>query len=462
MPGIPGIGTVAAVPANLPGLPSPAQGVPATPDILSQLITNAPSLTQGYETGLQIKEQRRKQAQEDLQILSQQAASNPTDQAIIKSLSKTARALVYDPKVFLSEDGKSVNTGALAQYNPYFQTAMQVIANPNADPAVQEYFAKLIGLHDFKSSGVSQKQYAVDVKNFWDQLDKFSAGTGDPGAVKAAGNTAYQEAMQRGDTMTANNIQQALSNPQLGVKTKAVVEQVGANIQRELQQVDLIKQQVRTQVLTQMKIQAQTGLLKAQTVEAAHKVGLIDAQTYATYQHVAIAEQNAATAQQRVQVALANVTTRNIDVAERAVADYNKTVSSLQSHYDSLTAQMAKMQGDLNWFGPDGKTLTPQAAVIQSQLTHLKQLQRQMPLMSPDVVTNAAAHNAGIPNTTKILDNTPKAGTGGGGSAASTVPQDLRGQHISRKQLVPIARKNRKSLQQVIKDYQARGAIIDQ
>lgn len=445
------IGTTPAVPANLPGIPSPATGVPSTPDFLTGLIQAGPQFTQGYQQGEQIQDERRKRALEDLQILSQQAVSNASDPGIIKSLTKVARTLRYDPKVFLSPDGKSVNTGALAQYNPFFQTAMQVMSNPNADPNVQEYFANLIGMKDFKAGGVSQKQFATDVKNFWDQYDKFSAGNADVNAVKAAGNTAYQEAMQRNDTVTANSIQQALANPQLGAKTQSTIthqtmqdQELGTLVMQGQEKVKQIQAQIKKTVADALVSQARVGLIHNQTIEAAHRVGLIDAQAYAAVQHVNIAAQNAQTARDRVTVAIGQLNSKNIKDAEAAVKDYNAEANNLGNHLTGLLNQETQLKNNGDWTKPDGTSLTPQATVIDNSIRQVRKLQQQFQPINPDVVTNRTMQNAGLPNTVKILPQSKPAQT----------------KTISRTYLMQYARKHNWSLKDAEAKYTAEGYKI--
>lgn len=458
---MPGIPAIPSVPGNLPGIPSPAQGVPASPDLLTGLLQAAPSAMQGYEQGVEAKKQRREQAMQDLQQLAPYAAQDPTNPATIKAVQKAFKQMGLNPAAVVDQNGH-LNNEALLQFNPYFNMFAQVAANPNADPAVRDWLAKKVGISDFPVGG------GYLPKPLQEQVDKFHTLLK---GVGGAGGLAPQEVMQLGSNLAqqlqasgygqqAQGILQeanAAATPTEG--TQAKIGATKASTQRSQAGTGLINEQRKLAAVNTLNAELKSGLIHAQTIVEMHRVGLIDSQAAAASAHASAALMNAQTNAGRLQVEMARLSSTNLKTALDAVKNYNSSVAGLQGHIDALTNQKVSLTNQGNWMSSDGK-LTPAALTIQHQLTQLQQLQQKMKPISEDAVTAAAMKNAGLPSTQKILPSTQKSLPSAQKILPNNKPQTGSKGTISMKDLVSIARKYKKSVQQVKKDYETQGYTV--
>lgn len=440
---MPGFG----VPAGLPGLPSPAQGVAATPDLFSGFAAAAPQFIQGEQEGMEMKEQRRKQAQETLQQLAPYAAADPHNPNTIKAIQKAFKQMGIDPRAAVNQDG-SINQQALTQYNPYFQMFQNLAPTLSRyNPQALGKLGQMAGLPDeitkaFQNA-VTPEAFDKSLSNLQKEIQNF--GTGKSGFTKEAlvsqAATLMSQAQDLGPQYmaAAQSIYTSAQQAQLGAAT-------GAGIKHTEATTDLAKNQAKVAAANAILAQSRVGLVKAETLAEAHRVGLIDAQTQKAYADIDLATQRVQQGWQHLDLERQRLSSQNLSTAMRAATDYNKALNDIQSQID-------KQQNILNYMAANNLTkkngqpsLRYEMAV--NTLHALRKMQMQYKPFDINSLPGNALIKAGLPNNQKVIPGGQSTSTGSAGS-------------VSRKDLMAIARKYKKSLPQVIKDYEAKGYTIN-
>ncbi|MDE2102824.1 MAG: hypothetical protein KGL39_36605 [Patescibacteria group bacterium] len=411
MPG-PVAAPIPLISGSLPGLPSPANGVPSTPDFLSGLLQAVPSAIQGYQVGEQEREQRMKLAAAKLAQIAPIAIQNPADPGTIKTVQQTLKQMGVDPRMALNTDG-SLNTNTLMQYSPYFQTFQSMLANPNANPEAVKYLANKLGIKDLPDMGqYTPKQLDEQVKTFQKNLELVGKGQYDKATLVQQAQALSDALNHAGRTEEAYSLLQQANGVQMGAAPASVIgrrdilnTQTQANTQLINQRVGLVKAQTGYYTTLTTLSGARVNLVNVQTQEGAANVariqadtGRIIAQTQKTYSDIAATTK-------RLSMEMGRLSATNLGHAVTAASDYNAA-------YGRLTSQITSLQNTIKgYYGAnaatvtyDGKTMeNPDLTAVKKQLQQAQALQKQMGgPMDLTKLTQAALHNTGLPNTVTI------------------------------------------------------------
>lgn len=448
MPGIGAIGPIGA----LPGLPSPAMGVPATPDVLTNLIQNGPAAAQGFQQGQEekfLREQRKMQlAQQRLDTYAPIALQNSKNPAAAKAIQQSFKDLGLDPSLALNPDG-TVNTSALQQYSPYFK----MITSPGfafLPPAVQTGIWQQAFPGSTPPSFVGQENINPKEATALLSTVRTAITTGDmptlaataqtlakiPGYEQLGASLVTQAQSGHLNPKLASQIASATSLDQLrsvegnyiaGPKTAVAGSIVGVN-------------------------QARIPNIQSSTKKNVADLSLIQSEIRKNDAQATAALQNANTAAQRLGVELQRLNVTNIGHAITAADAYNKNIADLRHTQNSLQATIQRYITSGQAYLPNQRDANgqpvpqPDFAKAQQQLQQVTATLGKLKPIDLSKITQAALHNSGMPNTMKFIE-TPQ-----GGQQSSMV--------VTRQQLQAIATKYHKPLAQVIKDYENRGYTV--
>jgi CTP:molybdopterin cytidylyltransferase MocA len=448
------------VSGGLPGLPSPAVTGEAGTDFLTGLLDAAPQFLQGQQQAMQLKDARQKQAQQALQIVAPQALSNPTDPGVKKSLTQIAKGLGVNPNTFFNPDG-SVNTKALAPYDPNAKTFDAILGNPNSSPVAQQYAAQQLGLPNLPTGfgGLNRAQITKLTGDLQTKATKVASGD-------------YPQAQFSQDVA---GVADQLSNAGYGAQAQVLQQQYGQPIEISPQGLAKLNhtnaETSSTNVLSGLRkdqaslikpriaqINAETKFIQGNTNLLAGKGQLTAAEIQKTLVTTQLAVQNANTAATnaqanmvRAQAAVQNLSVSTARGAVQAATDSNATLrtlldqqTSLQKTIQSYTANsgtdvskmMTMPQVDPTTgqpvLGPNGQpklvptTLAQAMQTLQKvsqQIQAVRQANQKSGFATKDgsldtyALYAAALHRNGLPNTMQP-NNVP--GTNGKKPGATT------------------------------------------